>query len=463
MPPRSGSAGKAVERALAHATPPPDVDQPETISDIPARNELILQGRAALADITRNPDDWVDAATDQELMDGIPKNTKLVVEWGWGRWLWWCGMRGRQHLPGTPASVRQYIKEHWDMTRTLPDGTVVKRGRYGQPYAPDTVELAVYTVSMVHQWKGWPSPVKHPLVHRQLKAYRDKWEQANYRPDVPDAMTPEHNVAIARTCNLGTAGGLRTATMIRMQFDVGARASEVCHVQRSDVRRLDEDVTMRVPRPGRDEPVEVVVHIIRFEITISRAKVGGAAGARKVGVESVPYLVGDDGVLILDADDKPIPHPDWDVDPARLFARLLDMELEQGITDGPVFRRALNGPARKDFATSGIVAGRFTDAEIEYDDYDIQFKNALRASGVDRAPDGRRMLHYSTHSMRAGHITAGIENDMPSEVIAQGTGHNLGSDSFQRYFRSGKRFGKHNTGATIRRAQRRHLDGRRGK
>lgn len=410
--------------------------------DMPSRGALILSGRAGLADITRNPDDWVDAETDRELMDGIPKNTKLVVEWGWGRFLWWCGMRGRQHLPATPATIRQYIREHWDMTRTLPDGSVVKRGRYGQPYAPDTVELAIYTVSMVHQWKGWATPVKHPLVHRQLKAYRDKWEAADFRPDVPDAMTNEHNVAIARACNLGTAGGLRTATQIRLQFDVGARASEICHIQRQDIRRLSDT---------------------QYEITISRAKSGGAAGARKVGVEAVPFLVDDDGELLLDENKQPIPHPDWDVDPFRLLARLLEMEDAQGIVDGPVFRRALNGPARKDFVTSGIVAGRFTDDEIDYDDYDLAFKKALRASGVDRDRDDRRVLHYTTHSMRAGHITAGIENDMAAEIIAQGTGHNTGSNSFQRYFRSGKRFGKHNTGATIRRARRRPIRGRREK
>jgi hypothetical protein len=454
MPKKSWSTS-AAERALAHAAPPPDVVEGEVIEDLPARKELILRGRAALAERDYDPDEAVDAETDDELWKGIPENTRLAIEWAWGRWITWCGRRDRNHEPPTIGTVRQYIKEHWDMTRTLPDGRVVKCGRYEQPYAPDTVELAVYLMSTVLQWKGYAPPTKHPLVHRQLKAYRDKFEQAGFRPDIPDAMTPEHNMAITRCCNLGTAGGLRTATMIRMQFDSGARASEICHIQHRDVRRFDQDVTFRVDRPGREEPVEVVVPTIRYEITISRAKVGGAAGARKVGVESVPFLVDDDGVPILDSDDRPIPHPDWDVDPARLFTRLLEVQQEQGIVDGPVFRCAKNGPARKDFPTSGIVAGRFIDKETDYADYDTQFKNALRASGVDRDPTGRRVLHYSTHSMRAGHITAGIENGMPGEVIAQGTGHNVGSDSFQRYFRSGKRFGRHNTGATIRRATRR--------
>jgi integrase len=416
---RRSAAQQAIERALANATPPPDVVEAEIVEDMPPRRELILTGRAALADLARNPDDWVDADTDRELIEGIPKNTRAAIEWGWGRFVWWCGQRGRQHMPATPATMRQYIKEHWDMTRTLPSGQVVKRGRYGQPYAPDTVELAVYIVSMVHQWKGYPSPTRHPFVHKQLKVYRDKFEAANFRPDVPDAMTHEHNVAMARACNLGTAGGLRDATMLRLQFDTGARASEICHIQHQDVRWLSDD---------------------QVEITISRAKAGGAAGARKVGVEAVRDV-------------------DWDVDPARLLRRLMDFQAGQGITSGPVFRQARNGPARKDFAETGIVAGRYTDVELVYGDYDVAFKKALAASGVDRDAAGRRVLHYTTHSNRAGHITEAVDEDVPSEVVSQRTGHSPGSDSFRRYYRSGRRFGKHNSGAAIRRAKRRPVDG----
>jgi integrase len=415
-----------VQRALAHAEPPDlDVVEPETITDIPQRKQLILSGRADLAARTYDPDDRVDPETDRELFEGIPLNTRLALEWAWGRAIWWCGRRGRRHDPMTVGSMRQYIKEHWDMT----DAHGVKRGRRGRPYAPATVGLAVYMVSTIYEWFGWPNPVKHPYIERQLKAYTEKYERAGFSPDIPDPITHEKNVVLARHCDLATVGGLRNACMVRAQFDIGARASEICHIQIGDVQW--ETVT-RETDDGQWETVEVAI------VNIRRQKVGGAAGARKVVVE-------------------PDRQVDWDVDPARLLKLLIDALRSAGITSGPLFRDVYTAQRRKDYETSGRIAGTWRDTEIKRDSYAAVFNRLVDQTMIEYNPrTGEKEFHYSTHSNRAGHITESADSGMPLERVADRTGHSPGSKAIYRYFRSNRRKGPdYNSGTRIRHARHR--------
>lgn len=404
------------ERALSHVGSPPDTGTTDVPQGMPARKELILTGRASLVDLSRNPDDYVDADTDRELWEGIPRNTRDTIAWAWGRWIWWCGKTSRQHCPATPGSVRQYIRDHWYMAG--PDGKL--RGRYGQPYAPATVETAVYLVSTVHQWKGWASPVKHPLVERQLKRYRDKFEEAGFRPDVADPLTHSQSVALARSCDLATVAGLRLATMMRLQFDTGARASEICHIQLGDLQWERDDDT-------GDE---------RVVVTISRAKVGGAAGARLVGVEATPDV-------------------DGDVDPALLVRRLVDVLAAAGITDGPLFRLVHSAPRRADYDASGVMSGVWLDVEMDRRAYAAAFDRAVVRSGIALDPvTGRRVYHFTTQSNRSGLVTRAAEARMPLEWVARRTGHSPASPVIHRYFRTGRSWGDANAGTLIRLARR---------
>lgn len=399
------SASDAVGRALALAAAEREVIEGQIITEeMPTRKELVLRGRAALADLGRDPDDWVAPATDQALKDAQPSNTAAALAWGWGRWIWWCGLPnvGRVHWPARPNSVRQYIEDHKTMRR--PDGKL--RGRYGQPYAPATVELAVYLISMIHDWTGAVNPVRHPKVADQLAAYSKWWENQGFRPDVAHALTPSESVTLARSCDLSTIGGLRNATMFRLQYDMGCRASELCHLQLHDLRWETPD---------------------RVLITISRSKTDQAGKGRVVGVEAVRDV-------------------DWDVDPVRLLQVYLPTLAAAGHERGPLFPEVFSAPPRKD----GRVAGTVRTQEISYKAYEAAFNRAVRKSGVDRDPVTGKKRHVSTHSNRAGMITAAADAGLPLEKVAPRTGHSPSSKVINRYFRSGRRFGADNPGTLIR-------------
>lgn len=386
-------------------------------TDEPSRKELILTGRAALADLGHDPDDWVDAETEEELRQATPENTIAAVCWGWGRLIWYCGKTSRRHDPPTAATMRQYIKDHWHMTYS--DGK--KRGRRGQPYAWRTVELAVYTVAMVcNRMDGWSNPVRNPKVHDQLKRYRDKWEDAGFRTDEADPLSPAQSVALARCQDLGTVNGLRNATLFRLQFDTGCRASELCAVQIQDLDWVDEH---------------------RVLITFVKTK---GHKPRTVGVQAVPRLG-------TPPDD--VPHPDWDVDPVRLLTLWWQALRSSGYRPpGPLFREVRAGGRRKDFTESGVYGGKILPIQMTYKAYEDAFNRAVTRSGVDRNPKtGDQDRHITTHSNRAGFITAYADAGYPVERAAARTGHSPASPVIHRYFRSGRQWDGDNPGVAIRR------------
>ncbi len=440
----AGPAETAIERAAAHASPPDVVEGEIVASDIaPGRKELILKGRVALANINRNPDDWVDPDVDRELRDATPKNTRLAYEYQWGRWIWWCGLRGRQHCPATPASIRQYIKEHWDMKKA--DGT--KRGRHGQPYAPSTVSQAVYVVSAIHQWLGYVSPTRHPSVELQLKAYERKWKSAGYRPQVAYAITMDDSVAIARTCNLRTVPGLRNAAAFRLQFDMGARVSEL-------IGEIDGDAWrgMRVRDVRWESEDRAVLHIAQTKTN----------EARDVAVEAVRWVTDADGEPVLratgalDADGRPvmekIPHPEVDVDPLVLLRAWYDLLVARGVAhpDAPLFREVRpSGQMRKD----GSLTGSVLELPWSYDAFAAEFDRCVRRAGVDRDPVTGERRHITSHSNRAGLITEAVDADVPAEILRLRTGHAPGSRVLQGYYRSGRKWGRRNPGTVLRRTR----------
>lgn len=390
-----------------------DVVDAEIIDDMPSREAAMLAGRAALADTGVDPDSWVDADTDAQLLRGTPQNTLDALYWAWGRWIYWTGKTGRQHLPAHPNSVRQYIKDHWEMRYGPTAGKRAgqKRGRYGQPYAPQTVELAVYMISRVHRRLGWHNPLDDPKVGDQLDGYRNDFEAAGYRTDESDPVTHDMSVALARSQDLATVNGLRNAAMFRGQFDTGARASEWCHVQGQDLEWVSEE---------------------RVRVTFTRTK---TKKKRTVAMQAAPKT-------------------DGDVDPVLLLLTYYRARRSAGWDGkGPLWVEVSPGPRRKDYDESLILGGRFLEKEISRASYEMVFNRAVRKTGIDRNPvTGERTLHLTTQSNRAGLITALADAGVPLEKVAKRTGHSPASPVIHRYFRSDREFDDDNMGLVARRA-----------
>jgi integrase len=385
-----------------------DVVDAQVIDDMPTGEDAVKLGRESLAGMGVDPDSWVDAETDAQLLRGTPENTLLAMQWGWGRWIYWCGNTHRQHLPGHPNSVRQYIKDHWEMRRA--DGQ--RCGRRGQPYAPKTVELAVYAISMVHGRFGFHSPLEDPKVAKQLDGYTVDFEAAGFRTDESDPLTYEQNVALARSQDLGTVNGLRNAAMLRGQFDLGCRAGEWCHVQGEDLVWESEDGVL---------------------VTFTRTK---TKQPRTCGMQAVRGV-------------------DWDVDPVRLLLTYYRARRAAGWDGrGPLWVEVNGSPQRRlDFDESGILAGKFlTGVEMVRKAYEKVFNRAIQKIklGIDPV-SGLKSKHFTTHSNRSGLIVAAVEAGVPQVEVAARTGHSLASANFQKYFHPTTQLGDRNPGAVIRR------------
>lgn len=379
--------------------------EPGLVDDMPNYKQLVLTGRAALVDLGHDPDEWVDDETDAQLRRGTSENTVKAICWGWGRTIFWCGRTGRRHNPMTVGSVRKFIRDHWEMR----NAKGVKRGRYGQPYAPSTVELTVYIISMVHNRMGWANPVAHPLVARQLAGYRADFEAAGFRPDVSDPISPQESVALARSQDLATVQGLRNAAMFRLQFDTGARVAEMCHIQMQDLKWLSED---------------------RVLVTFTRTK---TSRERTVAVQATPDI-------------------DGDVDPVRLLLRWYRAVRSAGFSGpGPLFRTVYPASRRKDFDETGLLSGRIRESEMDRHAYEMAWNRAVANLGLAVDPvTGEQTRHLTTHSNRSGLITSLVNAGVPLEVVAKRTGHSPASPVIHGYYRDDHRWGGANIGVIAR-------------
>ncbi len=402
----------------------------------PHPTELVLRGRAALVDLAHNPDDWADAEAEEELRQAIPENTLNLMAWALGAARWYCqerpGYAVREYMPMTVGTMRNWIKDHYKMTRA--DGQL--RGRRGRPYSPNTVKTRIYLMAKIWKLKGYVSPVGHPKVQLQLRAYRRKYEKAGFGPDQAHPLTHAESCAIGRACQDYTVGGVRARAAFRLQYDSGMRVSELLAMR-------IEDITWSVPEwapPGYDGPLNATIRI-------RKSKTDQDAVGREVGVEFVPYLVDDDGRWVRGADGKPVPHPDVDMDPAVLLRQQVQVLADRGYTRGRLWLEVTpTGTRRKD----GQLAGKIVNEPWEYNSYETVLQYYARKAGVDVDPVTGEKRRITSHSNRAGHITDSLDAGEPVEKVALGTGHSP-TGSIHGYYRNRRRFGSGNTGAQVRR------------
>jgi len=408
----------AVSRALAMARSlreEEEIIEAEIVDygPVPTTKALIARGRVLLADMGRNPDDWVDRATEEALRVNEVKNTIDVIHWGWARWVWWGGLPqiGVATDPPNvrPNAVRRYIEAHKTMAH--PDGTL--RGRRGRPYSPNVVELAVAVISMVYKRLGYlESPTRHPKVREQLDAYWAWWTGQGYEIDQADPITPAESVIIARTQNLATVGGLRNAAAFRLLFDLGCRPAELLALQMGDLRW----------QPGN-----------RLTVTIRRWKTNREGKKpRHVGVQGDPAV-------------------DWDVDPERLTRTWWEALQSAGHTSGPLFPEVNSAVPRLD----GRLAGTITNQPWLYEALARSWNRAVKATDLAlwTDPVTGRQRRISLYSNRTGLISALFALGVPREVVERRTGHAPGSESLSRYVRSGVQWDESNPGLIVRQRQ----------
>lgn len=385
----------------------PDVVQGEIIDGMPSRKDLVLIGRAALADLGVDPDELVDDRTEAQRHRAMPDNTRELLRFSYGFLIRYCGETGRRHNPPTVGTIRKMISDAFYMT----DRTGKLRGRYGRPYAPATIETVVYCLSMVFDRLQWPNPCRHPYVAEQLAGYREDYEAAGHRTDEAAELTPDQSVIIARAQDLATVQGLRNAAMLRGQYDLGARADEWCRIWGEDLAWLDEH--------------RVLVTFVR---TKGRKK-------RTVSMEAVP-----DG-------------PDADVDPVLLLSAYVKARLSAGWDGtGPVWVEVSPGPRRANWAETRILGGKFRTTPMRYEAYAAVFGRAVARTGIDLDPvTKKRSRHFTTHSNRRGPINAWKRAGFLLEDISARTGHSPSSPVIHRYLNHTPPWGAKNPGVAIRR------------
>ncbi|MFI7608879.1 tyrosine-type recombinase/integrase [Micromonospora sp. NPDC049366] len=357
-----------------------------------------------------DPDERVPLDVDEALREAIPDTTWRTLDWGWGRFVRWCGATGRKHDPPTVGTIRTYIWAH--LTWTKADG-VTLAGRGGRPYAYATVETALGVVCTVLKWQGHPSPWGHPGVQAQLKAYSKKLRSMGIMPGEAYALTPDEQAAMVRTRDMGQVAGVRDAAALALHMATGCRAAELMALDDSDLEWVS--------------PTRLLVTI----------RVGKGGKPRRVPVEA-------------DEPDEETGEPAWapDVDPLVLVSEWQDLKRARGVGPGPLFLECKVGGKRGDGRHAGvIVAGkRMTTAA-----YDKMHRRAARKAGVDVDEKGNPR-NVTTHSQRAAYITNGTDAGVPVERIRPFTGHSPNSPVIFRYVRSGLQWGEHNPGVQIRRA-----------
>jgi integrase len=373
-----------------------------------------------------DPDDRVPLDVDQALRDAIPKTTLAMLDWGWGRFVRWCGATGRRHDPPTIGTVRTYIWAH--LTWTRKDG-VTLAGRHGRPYAYATVETALGLLCTVLQWQGYPSPWKHPGVRAQLAAYDKKLRSMGIMPGEAYAPTPEEQAAMIRTRDMGQVSGVRDAAALALHQATGVRAAELCALDDGDLEWLS--------------PTKLLVTV----------RVGKGGGSRRIPVQADEPGEDEHGE-VLEAFAP-------DCDPMVLVGEWQDLKSARGIPrGGPLFLECRVGAKRADGTLSGVIRAGVRMTKPAYEKIHIR---AARAAGVHVNADGTPR-NFTTHGDRAAYITNASDADVPVERIRQFTGHSPNSPVIFRYVRSGRRWDDHNPLVQVRRAavRRRHRASRGG-
>ena len=316
------------------------------------------------------------------ILEGVPENTRLTYRRAWKWIVGWTGEHGYPECPMPVETCVKMIQGHWN-----------RRGRYGRPAAPATLQLTLAVLTLAHKHAkrpdgtvGYVSPVSHPDVQRAVRTYRQRWLGAGHRPDQASPITPEELGLLVDTCHPASERGVRDALAFTLLYDMGARRSELLAID-------FEDVDLVVRPPAGEEP-------IGLDAVDWTAPADIPLGPRSRMIVHVPMSktdqegAGDEVVLPA----HPIAYAA--TCPVRRFIAYRAMLRELGLAlAGPVLRQVIGGgPKPKDGKPK---KGTVTDEAMNTAGLEAMLARAIDASGLD-AEAGRIRRHFTLHGFRAG-------------------------------------------------------------
>lgn len=353
------------------------------------------------------------------ILEGVPENTKKTYRGAWKWILRWCGENGFIECPMPVPTCIKMIQGHWQ-----------RKGRYGRPASPTTLQLTLSVLTLAHKHAkrpdgtvGYVSPVSHPDVQKALRTYRQRWLRAGHRPDQASPITPEEQGALVATCDPRSEQGARDALAFTLLYDMGARRSELLAIDFEDVdlvlREAPQDVDwsrpadieLYVPADPRRRGDRLIVHV-----PMSKTDQGGSGDEVVLPAHPVAYAA---------------------TCPVRRYLAWRVLLADRGLAvAGPVLRQVIGGgPKPKDGRPR---RGTITGGRMEVAGLESMLARAITAAGLD-AEEGRIRRHFTLHGFRAGAAEAAAANgaDTP-ELNRHFRWSQLGTTA-QRYAARGQR------------------------
>lgn len=360
----------------------------------------------------RDPDDYLSPEAEALYWRGIPQSTQDIYTYQWLRFTDWCSKQPspRAHMPARPATLIEYIHAHTNWTKTDADGNRRFPGVNGQPYAPETVKLALKVISVAHAGFGFVSPTKERGVRSTWRRYRDEWEAKGYKRAVAHTLTPDQVLALVATCDLTTVAGIRDCLLMRLAFDCGRRNQEFCSIDWHDVKWLDDR---------------------RLTIRFRFSKVKRDDGADEVGFES---------------DDIWAP----DTDPVRMALEYRELAASRGcdVQKGPLFTEVRMGKRRKVGISGVFVPGQRMTRRAFQDMVTMR----AEVAGIDIDPVSKDHLRIRPHSFRHAFASEADRDGVPLHLTNKRAGWAADSLMSLRYANTAAKWGDDNPGVMIRRA-----------
>lgn len=380
---------------------------------------MFHRGGRALTPYGRDPETVLDPETEALYWEGIPEATRTIYTYQWMRFVRWCGddTLGPPHpvesIPATPETVAKYIRAH--MTWENAQGRLA--GRNGQPYAPDTVRLALAVISVAHKAHGLASPTGTDVVIKAMRGYARRWSRGNYRRAVAYAPTPEEIIAMCQTCDLTTVAGLRDALLIRLQGECGRRNSELMDLDLADL--------------SFPTPYQVVIRI-RFSKT-------NQDGDRP----DVVMIEADRDITLPDGNVVRAWHPEFC--PVTLLREYVQLLRSRGYDSGALFRKIHSGQRAK----TGY-SGKILPERMDRKNYQDVITRCARLAGIDHDPETGEPREVVPHSLRAAFATNGSAAGVPLGILCDQGGWSRSSPVVLVYQRAGNRWDENNPGRAIR-------------